>query len=236
MKRLIGVIFSVFSIFSCGPIYYAPNATQVPLFTQRKQIAATACATNGGIQFDGAFSLSDQVLICASGSFANPKEDESGNGGTGTLVELGGGYYKPIQEKIVTGVTGLLGIGNMENHYPSAGGSVEADLFRWGIQPYIGFTGKYVEGVIATRFAGVNYSSINGQLTLNNLEQGNYLRANSYQVFFEPSFTLRIGYKSIFLQLQDVVSVDLSNSKFPYRNNTFTAGIYFKYQLAKGKN
>src|SRR5688572_27503341 len=170
MKKIILFIGSTLFIFSCSPIYYAPNATNVPLFTDRKQIAASAVATDGGVQFDGAYSVSKQVMIVASGSFANPKEDENGNGGTGNLIELGVGYFEPITENFVTGVTGLVGFGKMENHYPSAGGSVEADMFRWVLQPYFGYTSKYFEGVFAARFAGVNYSSVKGQLTLNNIE------------------------------------------------------------------
>lgn len=235
MKKISLFICSTFFIFSCGPIYYAPNATHAPLFTERKQIAASAVGTDGGIQFDAAYSLSDRVMICTSGSFASPKEDESGNGGTGSLIELGAGYYKPITENFVMGATGLLGVGKMENHYPSAGGSVEADLFRWSIQPYIGYTSQYFEGVITTRFVGVNYSSIKGQLTLNNIEQGEYLRSNSSQMFFEPSVTLRVGYKFIFFQLQDVASINLSDSNFPYDDNTITGGVYFRYQLGGEK-
>lgn len=138
---------------------------------------------------------------------------------------MGAGYYKPVTENFVSGITGLLGVGKMENHYPSAGGSVEADMFRWGIQPYIGYTSNYFEGVIAARLAGVNYSSVKGQLTLNNIEQGDYLRSNSSQLFFEPSVTVRVGYKFIFFQLQDVASVNLTDSNFPDENNTFTVGF-----------
>jgi len=233
MKKITPFIVSAFFVFSCAPIYYAPNATHVPLFTERKQIAATTNATDGGFQFDAAYSLSNSVMICASGSFANPEEDKDGNGGTGNLIEFGGGYYQPVSEIFVSGITGLLGVGKMENHYPSAGGSVEAKLFRWGIQPYIGYTSKYIEGIIAMRLVGVHYSDVKGQLTLNNIEQGDYLRSNSSQLFFEPSLTLRVGYKFIFLQLQEVGSINLTDSKFPNDDNTFTGGIYFRYQLGK---
>ena len=233
MKKIIILWYAAFFLVSCGPIYYAPNATHVPLFTERKQIAASASGTDGGIQFDAAYSLSNRVLICSSVSFANPQEDESGNGGTGSLIELGAGYYQPIKGNFVTGITGLLGIGKMENHYPSANGSVEADLFRWGVQPYMGYTSKYFEGVIATRLVGANYSSVKGQLTLNNIEQGEYLRSNSSQLFFEPSVTVRVGYKFIFFQLQDVASINLTDSRFPYDDNTLTGGIYFRHQLGK---
>ena len=166
MKKIILFIVSALFIFSCAPIYYVPNATQVPLFTDRKQIAASASIADGGVQFDGAYSLSKQVLICASGTFVNPVEDKDGNGGSGNLIELGVGYYEPLTENFVTGVTGLIGFGKMENHYPSASGSIDADLFRWGLQPYIGYTSKYMEGIFAARFVDVNYSSVKGQLTL----------------------------------------------------------------------
>jgi len=233
MKKISLFFVLAFFIFSCAPIYYVPNAVQVPLFTDQKQIAASVNATDGGVQFDGAYSISKHAMICTSGSFANPADDKDGNGGSGNLIELGGGYYEPITENFVTGVTGLIGFGTMENHYPSSGGSVEADLFRWGLQPYIGYTSKYFEGVFAARFVGVNYSSVKGQLTFDNIEQGDYLRSNSSQLFFEPSLTLRVGYKFIFFQLQDVGSINMTDSNFPYDDNTLTGGIYFRYQLGK---
>ena len=61
MKELSSFVSLAFVIFSCSPIYYAPNAAQVPLFTQRKQLAAAASGTDGGIQFDGGPSISDHI-------------------------------------------------------------------------------------------------------------------------------------------------------------------------------
>lgn len=232
--RIVSLVLISCVALSCGPIYYAPNATHVPLFTERKQIAATASTADGSIQLDGAVSITNHLMICASGTFIKPKEDKSGNGGSANLIELGGGYYRPMN-KFVMGATGLVGAGNMENHYPSASGSLQANLFRWGVQPYIGYTSPYFEGILATRFVGVSYSSIKGQLTLNNIDQVSYLSSNANQLFFEPSFTVRIGYRFIYFQLQDVVSVNVSSSSFSNDNNTLSAGLYFRYKLGQKK-
>lgn len=232
--RTVSIVLMSCVVLSCGPIFYAPNATHVPLFTERKQIAATTSTADGSVQLDAAVSVTDHLMICGSGTFVNPKEDKSGNGGSANLIELGGGYYRPMK-KFVIGATGLLGAGNMENHYPSASGTLQANLFRWGVQPYIGYTSPYFEGVLAARFVGVSYSSVKGQLTLNSIDQVSYLSSNSNQFFFEPSCTLRFGYRFIYFQLQDVGCVNVSSSSFPSDKNTLSAGFYFRYTLGKKK-
>ena len=231
MKKIILLVFQSFIIFSCGPIYYAPNATVVPLFTERHQLASAASTADNGIQLDGAFSISDHVMLSASGSFVRPKEDNMGNGGTGNLIELGGGYFQPVNERFVMGINSLLGFGDMENHYPSANGSVESNLFRWSVFPYVGYRSKIIEAILSTRLVGVHYSSVKGQLTLNNIEQAAYLSSHANQMYVEPALTFRIGYKNVFFQLQDVISINLSDSDFPDDNNTLLAGIYFRYTL-----
>ncbi|GEM_PF-314409 len=233
------VLFALFHT-SCGPIYYAPNSAQVPLFTEEKEISGGVNAADGGIEIKDAFSLTDQIYICSGGTFANPENDSSGNGGNGTLIELGAGYYKPLSKNFSWGASINFGFGRIENHYPKVivnnqSGKIEADIFRYALQPYLGYKNKFLEAAVSVRISGVKYSKVKGQLTLNKTDQVEYLNSNAHQVFIEPALTLRLGYKFVFFQLQDIHSFNITETNFPYDSNTFTGGIYFIYPVKKQK-
>ncbi len=235
MKKLLAAIAPAIALASCGPIYYAPNSANVPLFSAKKEITGGLSAGSGGTELHGAYAISNHVLGCANYASAKPKEDGNGNGGTGNLLEIGGGYYQALNEQFTWGATAAYGFGSMENHYPAiaADEKINASFSRWSVQPYIGLRNKYYEIAGSIRLCGVSYSGISGKLTLNNTDQVAYLSSNSSQIFIEPALTLRAGYKFIFLQLQDIGSYNLGNLDFPYRDNVFTGGIYLKFQLGK---
>lgn len=218
------------ALTSCGPLFYVPNGTPTPLFSHGKELAAGGNLTEGGYEFYGAGSVTDHILVLGSTTSVEPEKDQYDNGGKASIVEGGAGYYSVLQEKFAWGVNGMMGKGKMENNYPPSQG-INASMFRYSVTPYIGYMTERFEGSAALRFTGMNYSSVNGSLVLNNKDWVEYLRNHAQQFFIEPSLTVRFGYKYAFLQAQWVKSFNLTDQFFPDKNSMVCIGLHLKYSF-----
>jgi hypothetical protein len=218
--------------FSCNPRYYMPNTQNVPLLTQKGETNLTASGANGQYELHAAHAVSNSISIMANGGLFKPEEMDNGDRGSGNFVELGAGYYKPFENKLVLETFGVLGFGSMENRFPSTvaanpgtKGDISANMFRYGVQANFGYKTKYFEAAVSARFFNLLYNNIKGDLIYNGENQVVYLKDNKSNFLFEPALTLRGGLEKVKLQLQVGGSLNLTNDDFFQENSFITFGI-----------
>ncbi len=233
MKKYLYLLPCV-ALFSCAPRYYAPNAVNVPVFKGADELSFSGLVSGGGVQADAAYSVTDNFFAQGAATFYKPESDAYSNKGEATLMEIGLGYFKQLQGNFSWGASGTVGFGNISLKYPPTG-KLDAKGMRFAGQPYIAYKNNWFEGVFSTRLSQVNYKDITGQVLYDGVEQTDYLRANASQFFIEPAITVRVGYKHLHLQLQNVGCFDVTDPDFRYDKNTFTVGFHFKFAFGKGK-
>ena len=222
---------------SCSPKFYSPNTQNVPLISEKGETNLTLSGNGNQVEFQGAHGLTENVAIKANAGLFIPKDLDNGNGGSGNFVEVGGGYFKPINSNWIFESYGIVGFGSFENHlpsttadYPQTKGDLSANIFRAGIQPNFGYKSKYFSAAISSRFVHLSYSKIQGDLIFEGVNQPAYLRSNASNFLIEPALTIRGGLEKFKLQLQYGYSFNLSNSDFRQDNAFLTIGINFNFK------
>ena len=223
------LIALIISLTSCVHYYYAPNAHNVPLFKEKGETNIIA-AISGGEEFSGievqfASAVTENIGVMANFITASGGDDEYGSG-KGFLFELGAGYYKPLGQKFVFETYGGAGFGSVKNEYSS--GDSKAKFTRLFIQPNIGFKTRGFEVAFSTRFAGLNYHSVNysrleESYDLDDLE---FIKNNKFSFLFEPSLTIRGGWEGFKVQLQYVLSENLNNKNLAQEVSNFNIGMF----------
>lgn len=238
MKNLNLLLISVVVLVatSCNPKYYSPNTQNVPLMSAKGEKNLTLSGNGNQIEFQGAYAVTNNVAIKADASFFFPPK-VNGDGGSGNLVEVGGGYFKRVNENFVFETYGVLGFGSFENNLPSTiaanpstTGKISANILRSGIQPNFGYKSKNFSAAISSRLVNLNYTNIKGDLVFAGTSQTAYLNNNSSNFMVEPAITLRAGFEKLKLQLQYGYSVNLSNSEFRQDKDYLTLGINFNFR------
>ena len=224
---------------ACSPNYYAPNTQQIPGFHQKGEMAfSAAVGSDSRTDVQAAFAVSDQLALQFNGGlFTKQEEEETGDSGQGYMVEAGAGYYRPFaNDQLVFETYLLAGYGHLNNNfpstlamYPNTTGKIEAGLFRVGLQPSLTFTTKYFDAAFSSRFALLQYSAIDGNLTFENVDQVRYLQEEKGQFLAEPALTIRVGYDKFKVQAQIGRSFNLTNDAFKQSELWSSLGIGYKF-------
>jgi len=219
----------------CTPIYYSPNTQNVPLLRGKgdHSVSVTGNDTRGELQ--AAYAVGNRLALGVTGGRFRQKDNASGDGGSGTFGEVAVGYFQNISEHVVFETYGLVGVGSVENHFPSSvaanpgtDGKIASDLMRFGVQPALGYRGRLFEAAISTRVASLNYSNASGGLVFDRQAQVGYLASNNRLWLVEPALTLRGGARFLKLQLQIGRSVNLTNADFRQDKSHATLGIVYR--------
>lgn len=237
MKNLkfIGIICSLY-FFGCTPLYYIPTTQNVPLITEQGETNLTVASNYELIELQGAVGLTDKIGIQLNGALYYPAYDGEGDGGNGNLIELGGGYYKPLKYNLVFETYGLLGMGKVENHlpstveyYPQTKGDISAKFFRYGIQPNFGYKRKNYAAALSSKFFVQHYSDIKGDLIFNDVAQVDLVKANRTNYLIEPAITLKGGSARLQLQFQYGLTLNLSHQAIIKDDAFFSFGINYGF-------
>lgn len=235
-KSIISIVVIAFIATSCSPLFYTPNTQNVPLLSHKGDNNLTVAGNGNQVELQGSYALTDAFAIQANGGWFLPREEDNGNGGSGKFIELGGGYFTPIQQNFVFEAYGLLGFGTMENNFPStqqnnptSKGDISANVLRIGIQPNFGYKSKNFEVALSSRFVNLMYNNIKGDLIYDQVNQIDYLNDNKSNFLIEPALTVRGGFEKIKLQLQYGYSYNFSNKDFKQDNSFLTVGLSYKF-------
>ena len=235
-KTIIGSVLVALVATACSPLYYTPNTQNIPLLTEGGDNKVNLAGNNNQIELQGAYAVTDEFAIQANGGWFLPREEDNGNGGSGKFIEFGGGYYTLVKEVFVFELYGLVGLGDMENNFPTtqesnpdSKGNIAANVFRVGIQPNFGYKSKHFEVALSSRIVNLMYSKIEGDLIFDGENQVDYLTDNKSNFLVEPAITVKGGLEKIKLQLQYGYSYNLSNKDFKQDNSFLTLGLSYEF-------
>jgi hypothetical protein len=207
---LVTIVFAIFCT-SCSQVLYVPNTQNVPMLTKAKQ---TKVVATGGTFISDAFNnsqgFSGEVQIAHAikenvGIMANlgtvSIQNSSSTSGRGNMLELGLGVSKPIGKDFRFETYGVLSGQHISNSYESIGFLLESrnykvkvNSLRIGVQPAIGYTGKYVECILSNRISNIIFT---------NIRVGSNDNVSSpINLLFEPALTFRAGSDPVKVQFQ----------------------------------
>lgn len=220
------------TVCSCTPTFYMPDTQNVPLFSARKQTHIAGTGNGDMINLQLAHAAGDNFGVMLNGALVPDKTDENGNGGKGSYIELGGGYFTPVSDNFIFEVYGLAGFGSMRNvnasstdSNPGTTGIFESNLTRISLQPAFGFVSKYFSAAVSGRIASLNYMNPKGSLVWEGEEQVARISDKSNYFLMEPALTLRAGLPKVKLQYQLTGSYNLTNKDFPQQNTSSSVGL-----------
>ncbi len=234
---LLAICITCLLLTNCNPIYYSPNSLNVPLLTSAGETNATVAGNTDQVEFQMAHAFSEKFAVLADGGLFIPKDLETGEGGSGKFLELGGGYLHPLSGNWVLEAYGLAGFGSFENHFPEASpgpgsptvGDISASIFRWGVQPNFGFKSRYFSAAFSTRLVNVIYHNVEGDLIFNQVDQVDFLTENNSYWLAEPALTIRGGFEKIKLQAQLGLSYNITDPEFSQESSFITVGLNFNF-------
>ncbi len=227
---LVGLLFM---ITSCTTTLYIPNASHVPLLQEENELKITASTFNN---LQVAYAATDHIGLMANGFWTTStpeNKEESGDWkGSGSLVELGVGYFGQINRLVFETYLGG-GVGSLEykDSETNPKKSYSSKGTKFFIQPNLGWTSKFIDIGISGRMTGLKYNDFqaNGYTPLE-LEQEFLVKSNvedKMWVFFEPALTVRGGYKFLKAQLQYGISNKLTKGDLKYADSNLSVGLVF---------
>ncbi len=236
---------AAFAVSSCNKRIYVPNQVNVPLLKEKYEFKGSITPTNlqGAFAITDNIGIMANGQYHWGWDYADPTNsyDDDGlfsdNNTRGGLIEGAVGFFKPIGpgKKAVFDVYAGYGSG----HFKTLSGDYKSDNDGTGninlndyviknrfskvfIQPSFGLAHRVVEAAFSSRFSFVNFynSSIGVKAFENNeAEQNKFMRIHDKTVvFYEPAFTVRVGFKYVKFQAQLLFSTPLNNNSF-YNNN-----------------
>lgn len=238
MKKILKVLIWSFALAlcSCSTTYYIPNTQHVPVIDEKGKTSLTVAGNTGQAEFQAAYGVGESVAIMADGVVVFPQNEDNGNGGSGSLVDLGVGYFNPISENWLFDTYGIVGFGKVENHFPgtvaefpNTTGDISANIVRYGLQPSISYHTDYFSVTGSARFVNLTYNNISGSLQFDNKDQVAFLGSNKSNFLIEPAITLRGGFEKAKLQVQYLHSFNVSNSDFPMTKDLISVGLNFQF-------
>jgi len=246
-KTIIQNALAVLALFSlltgCAPCYYAPNAHNVPVFSEKGQGNGTFSFQFGpltqGWNVQGALAVSDHIGIMGNYNHYNGTEYSLFNEDNYTsfkcnMGEFGMGYYYPFSGMFVFETYGGLGGSRVNAEYNkwdgNFNGTASIGTTSYFIQPSIGFYKKNIRLAFSSRFRLLNFRDVDFSpgLNIETKTVFNDLDHLSPQGFFEPAFTFRAGGEKVKFQAQVGLSIIMSQDYiFEYDPLNINFGIVF---------
>ncbi len=233
IPHLIFLLFAIIVFTSCNHYFYAPNMHNVPLLKDQKDTRISIAQSNGGeissTEIQGAYAVTNKVGVMVNTMFAkNGNKGDSTDKGNGSLIEAGGGYFKPLGNSnfIFESYLGAGG-GSIKNIYRN-GTSIHTTATRFFVQPAIGYSIPHFQIALSTKFCGVNLSKPSNYSSLDSTQRGNldYLGSHSFSMLLEPAITIRAGWNNLKLQFQYGRSSNLNNPKLIQGTKNVSLGLY----------
>lgn len=249
MKKLLIVLCVMIALLtsSCNRYYYKPNGVNVPLLTDGGQYHLNVNGSSSSFTDNGT-TTSNMNVIDIQGSVSPIKHLGIMGGYSGynyttttpdlaagnvnaraSLAEAGiGAYYALGGEKVkmVVDFYGGWGMGNINS-------DIDARVNRLFFQPGIGVRSPWFDASFSPRIVNLGFSSFNDKgrdsfyLRNQGLIDAGGVRFDSRRyTFFEPSFTIRAGYKFAKVQFQYVLSVPMSAMSWNISPGRFSVGFY----------
>lgn len=235
MRKLIFLCLTAATgvLSSCSDVMhvYVPNTVNTPLLKEKNEIKGSVSFSN----YQAAYAVTDHFGIMANGQYVNRSllgmsenegEDDIIDGDVrGGLFEVGAGYFNAFdrRKRAIFEVYGGYGAGSFKTiddgyyHNGSVGNKTDYQVStrfnKIFIQPAIGMSHKVVEASFASRISIIRFHDprmATFAFEGNPEEAANFMDLNKKWVpFYEPTFTVRVGYKYVKALMQFTGSVPL---------------------------
>ncbi|MBV8254118.1 MAG: hypothetical protein JO154_16055 [Chitinophaga sp.] len=234
---------------ACRTTVYVPSATNVPALKEKHEFKATVGPNSLQTAFaitDHVAVMANGQYVYRSNLYTSDGYTKSSNGFDkfvqGGSGEFAIGYFLPINDKgrksgvfdVYAGY-GIGGFNTLDRNYDgknSTGSTndykLETRFSKIFIQPSIAWVHPVVETIFTSRFSMVNFYGLHAGSRATPYDSTYNDRSNFYEIgahtrfFYEPAFTVRVGYKYGKFQMQLQPSVSLSS------NNTNGFTTYFE--------
>ncbi|MBK9176196.1 MAG: hypothetical protein IPM46_07645 [Flavobacteriales bacterium] len=228
-KLLVAALLASVLLSGCNYYQYMPNMQHVPLLRSKGEARlAVAGSVAGmewlggseasGVEIQSAYALTNHLGLMFNSAQIKDSSGEDGTGGVGRVAELGVGYFHPLGKHWV--VEGYVGIGRGEVHYPYR----TLPFWRGFAQPSIGYASRNFDIGVACRFAYLSSGKTQmGEYPFMNLIPDAFgpidTSPGAGRVMFEPGIIMRVGTKSLKLQVQYCMSENLGRPMLMLKEN-----------------
>jgi hypothetical protein len=241
----ITTVFIIFILTGCTHYYYVPPTQNVPLFREKNEVRITANVSNDvgvGVDIQAAYAMTDKFAIMTS--FSSVKDEYENDLGKGNYFDLALGYYKPLDKNIVFEIYGGFGSSTQNHKYSyyndgSPGSEAHLSFVKLFLQPSFGYTSNGFDVAVTAGLSNVIFREINNRVYQGSVhyEGVNLLSQNKSSFLFEPSLTLRGGWKYAKVQAQILYSKNLSHPELNFFSYRSSLGLTFAFaERFKNKN
>jgi len=220
---------------SCSRYYYVPNLQNVPLFKEKKETRVSAAFGGGDesecFEAQAAYSITGNMGIMTNFMSVKGGDGSEPVNARGNYFDGALGFYKPAGRIGVFEIYGGFGRCNQHHEYGTGNGDSDLSFNNIFLQPSFGITLNFFDLAVSTRINRLSFlnivNNINTYTTwyteLNNL-------TDKKHYFFEPSVTLRAGWKNVKVQLQYVYSNYLNDPRLYFGEEShISLGLYLSF-------
>jgi hypothetical protein len=166
--------------------------------------------------------------------FTASHDDYEYGSGNGTYIEAASGYFKPTPDKhwVFESYAGI-GTGSVINKYEKFESS-KVGITKLFIQPSFGYSSKYFEMAVSSKFSNVNFHVKSSTVNSDSYEFENikFLRSKKSFFLWEPGIMIRGGFKNLKFLAQ--LTHSISNDLKPIIDDTnFSLGIMIPFKIKK---
>lgn len=223
MIKISNVLIAVvlISLFTGCACYYAPNAQNVPQFSEKGQVHASASYQLGsiteGVNLQGATAVSEKAAIMGN---YNYYADNSIT--TSHMGEFGIGYFKRSGNKNNRVFETFAGMGLGRVKVDSEDGLQLVNTTSVFLQPDIGFVREKFRFAFSTRFRFVHFNVVRDDYTSSDYMYTDPGDGQCNTGYIEPACTFTFGGRLVRFQYQvmisytfgDIVYYDSFNNNF----------------------
>lgn len=220
------IIISAIGMFSSCSLEYIPNMVNSPMLSNRGEFQATIATGTSNFDAQTAFAITNNIGIMVNGSFGNETNDTTDDYHKHAFIEGGIGYYDKIGEKGRYEIYGGYGIGKVEGYFENAtfdSQRTDANYNRFFIQPGIGMSTGIYDGSFSPRFVFIQM----------NPEGAGFDTGGDYNIFIEPVFTSKIGFKYVKFVYQIGFSVPLGEQSLNFNHQTLIMNVGLNINLGR---
>ena len=206
---------------SCSP-EYIPNMVNSPMLSNQGEFQATIATGTSNFDAQTAVAITDNIGIMVNASYGNETNDSTDDFHRHSFIEAGIGYYEKIGDKGRYEIYGGYGIGKAEGFFENALFDSEitnANYNRFFIQPGIGISTGIFDGSFSPRFVLIQ---MNPGVTSGN-----------YNIFLEPVFTSKVGFKYVKFVAQVGFSVPFGEDKVSFNYQSFIMNIGLNFNIGR---
>lgn len=224
-------------MIGCTHYYYVPPTQNVPLFREKNEVRITANVSDDvgtGVDIQAAYAMTDKFAVMTS--FSSVKDEYEDDLGKGNYFDLALGYYKPLHKNLVFEIYGGFGSSSQNHKYGYYNGGstgTESDLsfVKFFLQPSLGYTSNGFDVAVTAGLSNVMFREIHNRASHGSApyEEVNLISQNKSSLLFEPSLTLRGGWKYAKLQAQIMYSKNLSHSELAFFSYRSSLGLTFAF-------